>query len=59
MSAGEFKPVIPTPRCHHLWIQDKPMDEAEDSSGLFVHRRYYHKCPKCGKTKTTNRRILK
>lgn len=59
MSAGAFKPVQPKVLCHHIWVAYKPTEEAEDSSHLFVHRRYFHECPKCGFRKTTTRKLPK
>jgi hypothetical protein len=59
MSAGDFKPVEQKPPCHHIWVKYKPVEEAEDSSGLFIHRRYFHECPKCHMQKTTTRKLFK
>ena len=41
------------PPCHHIWSQEKPTEvsEAKDLKIL------YHVCPKCGKTKTTRRKL--
>lgn len=39
--------------CHHIWFADKSEDNAAKTL-----RRMTHTCPKCGKVKTTVRRLL-
>ena len=50
----EWKEEAPRkPRCHHIWIGDRT-EECEGGT----RKRYFHTCPKCGKTKVTVKRAL-
>lgn len=50
----EWKPEAKKRLCHHIWIGVGPVHVMEGGA----KKRYYHECPKCGKTKITVRRIV-
>jgi len=55
---SEWKPEKRKVLCHHIWIGLGDVLERLTRDKHIIEKLYQHQCPKCGKIKTTIRKLI-